>query len=130
MRLKPCEIPGCPNLVEHGYCEVHANKAPKADNRKNFKKLDCKKDARTIKFYSGAAWNRTRNAYRKVQPLCEECLRNGKITPSQLVHHKKKLTEILREGLNPYNFQYLEALCNNCHLKELRSYKKPDKFVK
>ena len=117
-------MPGCPNLVEIGYCEVHAKKAPKADNRKNFKKLDCKKDAITIKFYSGAAWNKTRNAYRKEQPLCERCLRYGKTTPSQMVHHKVKLTELLRTNGNPYSFKNLEALCNNCHLQELRSYKK------
>lgn len=41
-------------------------------------------------------------------PLCEECLRYGKVTPATDVHHKDGNVENTNED-------NLEALCHSCH---------------
>lgn len=122
--LQPCALPGCPNLVEKGYCKVHQHFQIKPDNRKGFEKLDQNKDPATIKFYNSPAWIKVRRAYKKRHPLCEECLIKGISKPAQLVHHKKRLIDIWRDKENPLSFKNLQSLCKICHLKELRSYKK------
>lgn len=126
MTLQPCKLPGCPELVEkgEGYCKHHAVFNKVYVNRKAFDRLDRKKNPETIKFYTSRPWIRTSRLYRKMYPLCEECERNNIIMPAQLVHHKKKLQDIWKDKENPLSFKFLESLCNNCHLKELRAYKK------
>lgn len=69
------------------------------------------------KFYSSKQWQKCRNAYIKRQPLCEECLKKGVVTPVEIVHHIIELT--------PYNinnpsialgFDNLQSVCRECHL--------------
>lgn len=129
MPLKPCALPGCPELVEKGtaYCHIHAAYNRQPTNRKAFERLDEKKSPVTIRFYTSRPWIRTSRLYRKFHPICEECERNNLITPAQMVHHKKKLQDIWKDKENPYSFRFLESLCNNCHLKHLRAYKFPNK---
>lgn len=39
-------------------------------------------------FYKSIAWQNCRNAYmKKVGGLCEDCLKENKITPAEEVHH-------------------------------------------
>ena len=57
--------------------------------------------------------------------MCEECKRNGKLTPAQEVHHKIKLTPA--NVNNPeisLNWKNLEALCKDCHLNKHRKKKR------
>ena len=70
-------------------------------------------------FYSSIAWKNCREAYKKsVGGLCEQCYKNGRITPADDVHHIIKLTnENINDPditLNPNN---LVALCRLCHEK-------------
>lgn len=40
-------------------------------------------------FYKSPAWQQCRDAYfRSVSGLCELCLKEGKINPGEIVHHK------------------------------------------
>lgn len=68
-------------------------------------------------FYDSAAWEETRAAYiRSVGGLCEECRRQGRITPGRIVHHKQHLTpETIRDPAVSLSFLNLELLCIDCH---------------
>lgn len=71
-------------------------------------------------FYKTHAWMDCARAYRQsVGGLCERCLARGLIVPAAEVHHKKKLTpENLSNPEIALNWENLEALCKDCHLKE------------
>jgi 5-methylcytosine-specific restriction protein A len=53
-------------------------------------------------------------------PVCEECLKEGRTSPSQLVHHIRPWqlgrTEAEQEALM-YDYDNLQCLCNDCHVK-------------
>lgn len=68
------------------------------------------------KAYQNTAWRKQRDLYLHEHPLCEECLKKGKITPAQDIHHKRspfKKGEINWNLLLDYN--NLAALCKECH---------------
>ena len=117
--LSPCKQPGCPALVEKpGYCPDHA---PAKPDRSGFKTLDRKKTDEQRKFYSGRRWTAVSIAHRKREPLCRRCKEKGVVVPGTLVHHNPELQTLLDRGWNPYASQFLETLCDNCHLAELRA---------
>lgn len=60
----------------------------------------------------GRAWKRIRDSYVTAHPLCEECLKQGKYTPTQEVHHKLPLSQ----G-GTHARENLIALCKPCHSK-------------
>ena len=62
-------------------------------------------------FYDSTAWRKLRAMYRRAHPLCEQCLREGRTTPANVVDH---IVEIEDGGalLDPEN---LQALCYACH---------------
>lgn len=71
-------------------------------------------------FYKTHAWSSCAKAYRRsVGGLCERCLARGLIVPAAEVHHKIKLTQDnLSDPTVALNWENLEALCKDCHLKE------------
>ena len=76
---KPCAYPGCPNLTEGRYCPEHQSKV-----NSEYEKYG--RDPRTKKRY-GRAWKRIRDRYAAAHPLCEMCLKEGRLTPVEEVHH-------------------------------------------
>lgn len=68
-------------------------------------------------FYKSKRWQAVRNAYAKsVGFLCEECLKKGKYTPLEEVHHKIHLTpQNINDPSIALNFDNLEGLCRECH---------------
>lgn len=101
---KPCAYPGCPVLVDPGqrYCEEHQKRIQREYDRERGSAASRGYDAR---------WRRLRQMYLAANPLCEECLRAGRITPATQVHHK--------DG-NPNNSAWsnLESLCLECHSRK------------
>lgn len=73
-------------------------------------------------FYVSPAWRKCREAYmQSVGMLCERCLKKGLIVPGDDVHHKIRLTpENISDPSVSLNFDNLECLCRDCHLKEHR----------
>lgn len=71
------------------------------------------------KAYNTTAWKKMRLDYLKQHPCCEECLRNGIVTPAVDVHHLKSP---FRGGEINYDMlldsNNLEALCKECHALE------------
>ena len=74
-------------------------------------------------FYKSTRWINCKNAYlSSVGGLCEICLKEGKITPADIVHHKVYINE--SNINNPditLNWSNLQAVCqlhhNQIHMK-------------
>ena len=101
--LKPCRFPGCPNLTSDVYCEEHTKKVA-SDYNKNARSPDYNKRY-------GRRWRTIRNQYATAHPLCEMCLKEGKYTPMEVVHH---ILPIENGGGNEWS--NLQSLCEHHHL--------------
>lgn len=103
---RPCRKQGCRNFCEQGqcYCNEH-----RKENHRNYNKYE--RNEESSDFYSSTEWRATSKAFREEHPLCEECLKSGRIRPAQLVDH---IVPIRQGGakLDPSN---LQSLCNACH---------------
>ena len=102
--MRPCAYPGCPNLCEGQYCDEHAKVA-----RHKYDKYERSPDVH-IKY--GRAWSRIRNRYAAEHPLCEMCLKEGRVTPVQEVHH---ILPVSQGGTHDHS--NLMSLCKSCHTK-------------
>lgn len=101
---RPCSFPGCPNLTDGQYCEAHRQTA-----RRQYDKYERAADVN--KKY-GRAWKRIRDRYAAEHPLCEMCLKEGRLTPVAEVHH---ILPISRGGTHARS--NLMSLCQSCHNK-------------
>ena len=73
---RPCRFPGCPNLCDSGvYCREH--------RRYSTDHVRGSADARGY----NAEWRRDRKAFLQKHPLCEECRKDGRLTPATVVDH-------------------------------------------
>lgn len=101
-----CAYPGCARLAEEksAYCDEH-----KKVMDKQYQKY--KRPVDSNKKY-GRAWKRIRDRYVKAHPLCERCLKDGRITPVEEVHHIIPLSQ----GGTHRN-DNLMSLCQSCHTK-------------
>lgn len=68
-------------------------------------------------FYKSIAWQNCRNAYmKKVGGLCEDCLKENKITPAEEVHHLAPISPSNISDPNiTLNFDNLLAVCREHH---------------
>ena len=66
------------------------------------------------KIYNTARWQKLRNYKKKRNPLCEECLRQGRLTPATLVDHIIPI----EEGGPAFDLENLQSLCSACHNKK------------
>ena len=101
---RPCRYQGCPNLSDDVYCAEH-------------KKLMTKHYESFTRGYSsgkryGRSWRKIRKRYVRMHPLCEMCLKEGKSTLVEEVHHIVPLSE----GGN-HEENNLMSLCKSCHEK-------------
>lgn len=111
--LKPCATPGCPELTREFYCTYHKQKAEKrrAERDKYYDRHV--RDKKSREFYKSQAWERLRlRALTRDSFLCQECLKNQKLTRANLVHHIRPIREHWDERLKLEN---LVSLCHTCH---------------
>ncbi len=101
---KPCKFPGCPNLTHDTYCDEHKTLA-----RKRYEKYE--RDPAINKRY-GREWKKIRARYVAAHPLCEMCLKEGRFTPVEIVHHIKELSD----G-GTHDESNLMSVCKSCHSK-------------
>mgnify|MGYP001114152568 CR=1 FL=1 len=102
---RPCAYPGCGRLAVHEqYCAEHQKVADD-----NYKRYERSPDFN--KTY-GRSWKRLRDKYIKQHPLCEMCLKEGRLTPVDEVHHILPVSQGGRS--TPDN---LMSLCRSCHIK-------------
>ena len=71
-------------------------------------------------FYKSKTWQKCRESYAKsVGGLCEKCLKQGRIEPGVIVHHKTHINpETISDPTITLNFDNLELLCRKCHGEE------------
>lgn len=98
----PCSHPGCPNLSHGRFCEEHEKQ-----EARRYEKYQ--RDPATKKRY-GRSWKRIRDSYVALHPLCDQCERNGKVTPAEEVHH---ILPLSKGGTHAT--QNLMSLCTSCH---------------
>lgn len=71
-------------------------------------------------FYNTKRWRDTRDYMKKTHPLCEDCLKEGRITPMEEVHHIKspfvRGISALEKETRGYSEDNLVCLCKNCHI--------------
>ncbi len=72
----------------------------------------------TASFYASPPWGRMRLYKLSLNPLCEQCQKNGLIVAAAEVHHIIEISEDPDLALDINN---LESLCKRCHSQE--SYK-------
>ena len=79
-------------------------------------------------FYKSKIWQDTRNAYYNyAKGLCEECLKQGRYTVGEIVHHKEHITpENIENPEITLSFNNLELVCRECHCK-LHEFKRERK---
>lgn len=78
------------------------------------------KDKDYIRMIHTDKWLRLRRAKLTSNPICERCQAEGRITPSQEVHHVTPVEDGLtvRDKQNlMYDPHNLQALCHDCHVK-------------
>jgi 5-methylcytosine-specific restriction protein A len=102
--LRPCSHPGCPNLCEGQFCELH-----RVEERRKYDKYERSSD---VNRKYGRAWKRIRDRYAAEHPLCEMCLKEGRLTPVQEVHH---ILPVSKGGTHARD--NLMSLCQSCHTK-------------
>lgn len=71
--------------------------------------------------YQSKRWKELRKYMVQKYPLCQMCLKEGRITPTQEVHHKlspfqKGITQEEKER-RAYDENNLMCLCQDCHIK-------------
>lgn len=113
--LKPCGAPACSVLVRGvTYCPAHQlqyEKRRTEAKQQTHKAYNARRDA-SDDFYKQSKWRKLSVYYRKIHPLCVECKREGRVTPSRMVDHiepYKTAPELA------YEWRNLRALCWPCH---------------
>lgn len=69
-------------------------------------------DAERQKFYGSRRWGDLSKLFRKKNPLCAKCTREGRTALSELVHH---IQDRIDHPELAYKWSNLEALCRSCH---------------
>ena len=98
---RPCRYPGCPNLCDKGvYCSQHMQFSS-----------DRMRGGAESRGYD-ARWRKARTAFLQRNPLCNECMKRGKITPATVVDHIIPHRGDRKLFWDESNWQ---PLCKDCH---------------
>lgn len=75
-------------------------------------------DAARRKIYNSERWRRLRAWKFTNSPLCEICLQNGIVTPSEDIHHIVSFMSTEDQSQRvflAYDYDNLQSLCKKCH---------------
>ena len=99
-RKQPCAVPHCSNLAEpnSSYCAEH--KPVRNESRSKYK------------YMYDSRWEKARKQYLLAHLWCEECLKQGKYTRADTVHHKIEHKGDYGLFWDESNW---EAICPSCH---------------
>ena len=85
---------------------------------------ECNQCKRSRRRHYDHAWNKLSARYRKLNPLCEDCDKEGRTTPCTEVHH---IVPITQDPSLRLVWSNLVALCHECHDK--RHGKQSSKYL-
>jgi len=111
--LKPCNAPGCPELVRgQTYCENHQSltKERKAD-------ADRYRGSSSSRGYN-YRWQKARKEFLSHNPLCVACYEEGIFTPATVVDHIDPHKGDKDKFWDKSNWQ---PMCSPCHSKKTAS---------
>ena len=76
--------------------------------------------------YHTSEWQRVRKeAWIRDHGLCQECIKRGRVTAAEIVHHITELTPAnVSDPSVAYGIDNLECVCRECHAR-LHGYVKP-----
>ena len=102
--LRPCKYTGCAQLTRDtdGYCAEHKHVVNERDKYRG--------SARQRGYDS--TWEKLRKIVLRENPLCHDCLLDGRVEPASEVHHIKKVRTHPELRLVKTN---LMCLCKACH---------------
>jgi 5-methylcytosine-specific restriction enzyme A len=69
-------------------------------------------EMRPKSIYNDWTWFKTRALKKRLQPLCEKCLEQNRLTVATIVHHKVSVEEAPHLM---YALDNLQSLCRPCH---------------
>lgn len=86
--LRECKVRGCRDLTRDGYCPAHAD--GKQQEAKYYNKHV--RDKQSTSFYKSREWKQTRQlVLMRDNYFCQSCLKQARVVPAVLVHHKVEL---------------------------------------
>jgi 5-methylcytosine-specific restriction protein A len=62
-------------------------------------------------FYNSSQWRRFAKVYKRMNPLCVECEKNGIVTAVYVADHIKPINQ----GGERYDEANIQSLCETCH---------------
>ncbi len=109
-----CAHPMCGELTGGKYCDRH--KPIQATQRALAQKAyDAARDPELAAFYRSPEWETIRRvALMRDKGLCQHCLKAGKITYANTVHH---IVEVRDDWSKRLDLANLVSLCHACHNK-------------
>ena len=115
-RMIECKHRGCYTLTrnECAYCDEHIEEFEQKERvrRQNFNSY-YNKDNKYNKFYWTQKWRKLREyVLCRDNYLCQDCLKNKKVTEATEVHHIEKIRKAWDKRYDPDN---CISLCNGCH---------------
>ncbi|QCK81885.1 HNH endonuclease [Geobacillus kaustophilus NBRC 102445] len=111
--LKPCAVPGCPNLTQGRYCEKHKHKEQQDKAERHRYYDEHLRDQTARDFYHSKEWQRVRRAALvRDHYLCQHCLAKKRITPADVVDH---IVPVRVDWSLRLTLDNLQSLCNPCH---------------
>lgn len=75
-------------------------------------------DAERRRIYNSERWRKLRKLKFSNDPLCEMCLKAGRITPAEDIHHIRSFMDastIEERCRLAYDYTNLMSLCKKCH---------------
>lgn len=115
-----CLKMGCNNLVKppEKYCNQHKHIEEKKKKERNKFYDRYKRNSQAKAFYNSNEWKIARRfILNRDAHLCQECLKQGRITKADTVHHIIELNQDWSKRLEITN---LESICRKCHNKHKR----------
>jgi 5-methylcytosine-specific restriction enzyme A len=110
---KPCSVPGCPNLTQGRYCEQHKHKEQQDKAERNRYYDEHIRDQKAREFYHSKEWQRVRQAaLMRDNYLCQDCLKEKRITPADVVDH---IVPVKVDWSKRLSLDNLQSLCHRCH---------------
>ncbi|HPF54679.1 MAG TPA: HNH endonuclease [Clostridia bacterium] len=100
----PCRYPGCSALCEEAYCDKHRQQVNHEYNTQQ-------RDKAASSFYASARWRSLRKQKLALNPMCEECARQNRLTPATMVDHIIPI----KQGGQALDMENLQSLCWSCH---------------
>jgi 5-methylcytosine-specific restriction protein A len=111
---RPCRHPGCKNLSDQAYCEVH-RQAIRTGAARTYNQNS--RDTELQRFYNSAPWRALRKIKLQRNPMCEICYADGRLTKAAIVDHIKPVKDCYEDR---FDIDNLQSVCLSCHSRKTR----------